>query len=225
MSMRPPVMKVKLFADWDFGDHPRSRLALLRMMEALSLISEQYLIDNPATPSIYVPWNLPGLKFMEYIPEVTTEEWLDIPTMIDEGGGDCEDLACARVAEYRRMGIPAKPHVKWRVMGDRSNRFHALTAVPLADPRVQQMVAANPMLFTNQPWVDETNGAVYAIEDPSERLGMGKYDAYLGGKQKPVETVRTLLAEAADAEASGNTKAAVTLRLRARQFSEEKGLL
>lgn len=36
------------------------------------------------------------------------ERWLTIPELYDAGVGDCEDLACARAAELRLDGEPAR---------------------------------------------------------------------------------------------------------------------
>lgn len=42
------------------------------------------------------------------------EAWLDIPTLYKQGHGDCEDLACARAAEYQYAGIPAVPAIRYK---------------------------------------------------------------------------------------------------------------
>lgn len=74
------------------------------------------------------------------------EEWPDIPSLYRQGWGDCEDLACARAAELRFVGIGAVPCIKHRKIG-------AITLVHV-------MVL----------WPDGT------IEDPSKILGMkGSY--------------------------------------------------
>ncbi len=44
------------------------------------------------------------------------EEWLDIPTLYKQGFGDCEDLACARVAELRDVGIAATPAIRHKLV-------------------------------------------------------------------------------------------------------------
>lgn len=40
--------------------------------------------------------------------------WRDIPNTLKAGNGDCEDLACWRVAELRHLGVDAIPWVSWR---------------------------------------------------------------------------------------------------------------
>lgn len=78
------------------------------------------------------------------------EEWLDIPTLYKQGFGDCEDLACARVAELQFDGIPAVPcirHKRFETPKGPMTIIHVLTL-----------------------WPDGS------IEDPSKVLGMqGEY--------------------------------------------------
>ncbi|HXI54636.1 MAG TPA: hypothetical protein VNO55_01150, partial [Polyangia bacterium] len=75
-----------------------------------------------------------------------TENWLDIPTIIAAGWGDCEDLACWRVAELRQQGIKASPYAKWRRING-VYHYHAM---------VRRFEGDKPVL-----------------EDPSRKLGMG----------------------------------------------------
>lgn len=85
-----------------------------------------------------------------YQPEFGTEDWQDIPTTKKRGWGDCEDLAAWACAERREYdNIPAKPHLRWQLHNG-VYRFHALVLLP------------------------DMN-----IEDPSMRLGMGKWREYL----------------------------------------------
>jgi len=62
------------------------------------------------------------------------EEWLDIPSLYRQGFGDCEDIACARVAELRRSGIPAMPCISWKEIatrkGKRMTLVHVLVLLP-----------------------------------------------------------------------------------------------
>ena len=71
------------------------------------------------------------------------EQFRDIPTIIEDKFGDCDCLACWRVAELQDIGIAARPYIKWRREGDRWI-YHAVVWLP--------------------------NGK---IEDPSMALGMG----------------------------------------------------
>ncbi len=50
----------------------------------------------------------------------------DIPRIIANGGGDCDNFACWRAAELRNMGIPVKPFITWRRRADGGMTYHAL---------------------------------------------------------------------------------------------------
>ncbi|MGH3054968.1 MAG: hypothetical protein ACRDL7_08335 [Gaiellaceae bacterium] len=82
---------------------------------------------------------------VRYIPEFSSENWLTVPYIIANGGGDCEDLACWRAAELRLKGVDAKPDIRARQMSNGAWRAHCIVRLP-----------------------DGT------IEDPSEKLGMPK---------------------------------------------------
>lgn len=58
-------------------------------------------------PSIYNKgWNI------KYIKEPKgNEDWLDIPKIINNGGGDCEELSAWRAAELRCHGVKASPDI------------------------------------------------------------------------------------------------------------------
>ena len=146
--MQPRVFKVKLFRDE--ADRARSQDALLWLLEALCKINEGHLADRP-----YPPLYEAGVHYER---ERGTEEWLDIPSVIEAGWGDCEDLACWRVAELRRAGVHCGPYVRYRNV-DGVFYYHALVlhyrpALERAGERlVERMVP------------DHT-------EDPSRALGM-----------------------------------------------------
>jgi hypothetical protein len=148
-----------MFTEENEKDARRSRLCLLWMMEALTRCNQEYLRDHPETPKLYE-------SGIVYQPEFGTEEWQDIPTNLERGWSDCEDLACHRVAELREMGIPAMPYIKWRKLFGQY-RFHALVQWPKRDPETGE-------------WIPNSAGK---IEDPSLRLGMKKWGAYLSSQE------------------------------------------
>src|SRR5512138_415754 len=135
--MRPVVFKVQLFRDEQ--DRERSQQALLWMLEALCKVNEGRLAERP-----YPPLYESGVRYQR---EVGTEEWLDIPSIIEAGWGDCEDLACWRVAELRAQGVKASPYARWRQV-DGVYHYHAM---------VKRFGPGNKT----------------SLEDPSRRLGMG----------------------------------------------------
>jgi hypothetical protein len=91
-----PTFKCDLFKDYTAESLADSRKCLLTMMEALTQIDQRYLRRHPETPGLYskdaLAWRRAGwdrVNNLKYIPEVNTEEWLDVPNTIREGGGDC----------------------------------------------------------------------------------------------------------------------------------------
>lgn len=135
--MQPILFKVRLFAGP--GDRERSQVSLLWLMEALCKINQGHL-KTGKFPALYKS----GVRYQR---EDGTEEWLDIPNIVDAGWGDCEDLACWRVAELRNQGVKASPYARWRLV-DGVYHYHAMVT-----------------RFG-------TGGNVW-LEDPSRKLGMG----------------------------------------------------
>jgi hypothetical protein len=147
--MQPVVFKVQLFRDE--GDRPRSQEGLLWMLEALCKINEGHLADRPY-PRLYEA----GVRYQR---EQGTEEWLDIPSVIEAGWGDCEDLACWRVAELRAQGKHAGPYVRYRNISGVFH-YHALVMV------YRRAVERGP----NGRLVERFVPA--GLDDPSKALGM-----------------------------------------------------
>jgi hypothetical protein len=149
--MQPVLFKVQLFRDAD--DRPRSQEALLWMLEALCKINEGHLAAKP-----YPPLYEAGVRYER---EPGTEHWLDVPSILEAGAGDCEDLACWRVAELRRQGVHAGPYVRYRKR-DGVLHYHAL--VMHYRRAFRRGKDGRPI----ERWVPDR------IEDPSRKLGMGR---------------------------------------------------
>lgn len=144
--MKPIVFNVKLFrGEWDRG---RSQTVLLHLMEALAQLNEGHLAQM-RYPLLYES----GVRYRRE----RGENWRDIPTLLELGEGDCEDLACWRIAELRHGGHYAFPYVAFQ-RRDGTYRYHAL---------VQRFARHDP-----------STGHFYGqhIEDPSRVLGMGGAD-------------------------------------------------
>lgn len=112
------------------ADRKYSQKAVLYLLEALTNINREWLREHPSTPGIYES----GVR---YIRETETEDWRDIPTIIKDGGGDCEDLACYLCAELReRKKVKCRPFIKWRRYQN-FYLYHVLVQLPngqMADP-------------------------------------------------------------------------------------------
>lgn len=129
------------FQDLFPGDSPAEMAAgersLKGLLAALVIANIEYLKLHPRTPLLYQS----GVRYQSE--PLSSEEWQDIPTILRQGVGDCEDLASWLVAEYRiRKGIRAKIHITHRRSGGML-RYHVVVRLP--DGR---------------------------IEDPSAKLGM-----------------------------------------------------
>jgi hypothetical protein len=112
------------------------------LLEALTQANIAYLLNAPHTPELYAS----GVRYLAE-PD-GRDEWQDIPDTLARRNGDCEDLACWRIAELRvRSGDPAT---------------HRITVAELPDTRGR-------MVTTYHITVLRGDGRV---EDPSRALGM-----------------------------------------------------
>lgn len=150
-----PVLDIVLFKPGPAGyvlddERQRSQKALLWFLEGLcrtnqDIIRFQKAKGNPV-PLLYSS----GIK---YLRENGTENWQDIYRNLELMTGDCEDLACHRVAELREVyKREAAPFVTWRRGEDGHYHFHCL------------LMGKGP-----DGW---------RLEDPSRKLGMGFEDFY-----------------------------------------------
>lgn len=55
------------------------------------------------------------------------DDWLDYPSLLFEGAGDCEDLVAARLAELWYIGVDAQPLVEWQYP---TNDWHITILLP-----------------------------------------------------------------------------------------------
>ncbi|MFM7009973.1 MAG: hypothetical protein ACKO0Z_11695 [Betaproteobacteria bacterium] len=103
------------------------------MMHALAYCNSTFLLAYPGTPPLYRSGVL-------YKAETNTEFWQDIPSILKAKSGDCEDLACWRVAELNAIGVKARPYIKWRESGPMKGVYHAVVRWP--DGRIEDPSAA-----------------------------------------------------------------------------------
>ena len=91
--------------------HEEKLEILKAMLEALILANLFYLRHRPDTPPLYA-------AEVPYVVEPPgRDNWQDIPRTLALREGDCEDLACYRIAELRMQGEKAKPHVTAKKIG------------------------------------------------------------------------------------------------------------
>lgn len=126
--MRDIVFNLNLFGRRTKDEIERGRKTLLFLMN--SLVSANILIlkeYGKSFPRLYE-------SRVVYRPEHGTEIWRDCSIVLEDGFGDCEDLACWCCAEYRIAGIAADPYIKWRRVED-DLRYHAVVRLP--DGRIE----------------------------------------------------------------------------------------
>ena len=139
------TMVVRLFDRESARQH--SERSLQAMLNALSYVNSAYLATHPRTTPLYGS----GVRYQaERYP---AEEWRAIPVLHAAGQGDCEDLACARVAELV---------VREREAARPTFRFRRLNGA--GEPDISGRFSLYHILV-------ERPGGV--IEDPSALLGMG----------------------------------------------------
>jgi hypothetical protein len=139
--MRPIRLLAKLFVNE--ADADRSRQSMTGLLLGLSMHNKAWMQYYPSTPSLYD-------SGVVYKPEVTTEDWQDIPTTLLRGYGDCEDLACYRVGELQAQGIHALPFITWRPNPKGHGMiFHVLVRWPdgrIEDPSLARGMGGGPIL-------------------------------------------------------------------------------
>lgn len=58
------------------------------------------------------------------------EIFREIPRIIENGGGDCDNVASWRCAELRNIGINASPYITWRKRLDGGTTYHVIVLWP-----------------------------------------------------------------------------------------------
>lgn len=97
---------------------------------ALVRIDRDYLRRHPSAPALYSA----GVRYQEEPPGM--ERWAGIGEVLELGHGDCEDLACWRVAELQeRAGEPATPYVERRWIPGTGWLYHVV--VRRADGQIE----------------------------------------------------------------------------------------
>lgn len=201
MAMPKIEFRTQMFrGDWD---QVWSQRRMLWMMEALCRVNQTHFQEFEAFKQRgLVAKNYPSVyrAGLHYETEKGTEIWPDIPSLLQgtmgEGvytgiWGDCEDLACYRVAELREL--------PWHY--ERPSTF-TKGATEYADPRYPQEPATIAANLARKPWLrwKKVNGGIPAkpfakwrrgqqgqyhyhalvylpdrrLEDPSLVLGMGR---------------------------------------------------
>lgn len=130
--LRNVLFDLALFPDE--AERASSQKRVLVLLEALTLINQFYLDEHPDTPWLYqsgVRYKMPaqfGAGAAEGgVKGYRGEVFRDIPRILENGGGDCDNLASWRAAELRsRLGIAASPYITWRKRADGGTTYHVI---------------------------------------------------------------------------------------------------
>lgn len=152
--MTSPLVQLSL-PDTDDGSH---FAPLQILLESLTRINEYHLRRAMKQGEFYPPLYHSGVVYKEEAPG--REDWPDIPRVLANGWGDCEDLAAWRAAELRVAGIDCEPVLKWKWI-----------------PRAEMLAAGYPRKHVPKKGIWLVHCLVRfpdgSIEDPSKELGMG----------------------------------------------------
>jgi len=155
-------------------DHKLSQQKLLYALEAMVRANQEELKNHRQIPLLYES----GVVYKEE--PKGHEDWADIPTVLHNRWGDCEDLAAWLCAELRTVWkIPCRPFLRFRKR-DGNFHYHALLILPNRYKWDWEIVRHNgesvispdgkPVTRKIRKPVFETP---FLFEDPSKRLGMG----------------------------------------------------
>ena len=224
MGMPNIVFRCQMFrGDWD---QIWSQMRMLWMMEGLCRVNQTHLrqfdefkkrgLVEQGYPTVYG-------SGLHYETEKGTEIWPDIPSLLmgtmGKGvypgpWGDCEDLACYRVAELREVPWHYERIAPWKPKKDDGK-----PNIEMADPRFPQGDAERAASSAKRPWPGwkKVKGGIPAkpfakwrrgpegnyhyhaltylpdgrLEDPSLVLGMGRekefFDNNMANKLKMAE--------------------------------------
>lgn len=122
--MRPITFRIAMGRQGPTLDEttPDVLLALLMALHARNI---EWLKHNP-TPGIYTS----GVR---YTRERDAEDWKDIPNVLQDMEGDCEDLATWLSASLVRQGYKAVPYITYTVTPNRKRVYHIRTKVDRID--------------------------------------------------------------------------------------------
>ncbi len=131
---------------------------LQHFLDALGSINDVWLKEHPETPLLYSS----GVTYQH---EDSKDEWRDIPSVLDAGSSDCEDLASWRAAELRAHGVSAETLLKWQQFPEGGTLYHVV------------VFRRNVSRDLPPGWDKPGQRVLYRyedgwIEDPSRVLGM-----------------------------------------------------
>lgn len=156
------MIRPRFILDLPNTDDPSRFVPLVLALESLAKIDEFHFQRGVASGTPYPRLYDSGVYYREEKPG--KEDWPDVPNVLAQGWGDCEDLAAYRAAELRQYdGIMAMPVIKWR----------KISAAEMLKQGYPKKSIPPDGVYLVHCLVRYPNGT---IEDPSKILGMkGEY--------------------------------------------------
>src|SRR3990167_3462217 len=121
---------------------------LLLLLEQLTQWNQRYLKRYPKTPRLYDLYEKGEIRYK--VPEQVDptgdaigffpggEHFRTIPAIIENGGGDCDNVSSWRAAELRNGGYKVKPYLTSRERPSGGRIYHALVSWPYPKPKKQK---------------------------------------------------------------------------------------
>jgi hypothetical protein len=157
--LRHILFDVEFFADEaDRANSQKRVLCLLEALVWCNRLYLQQHPDTPLIYKSGIKYKVPAQFEKEKLPEIDTvgkflkskgagddvmrafkalsdmcgggEHFREIPRIIENGGGDCDNVASWRAAELRELGIDAKPYITWRQRPDGGYTYHVIVLWP-----------------------------------------------------------------------------------------------
>lgn len=209
--LRHVLFDLSLFADDSDRENSQKRvLWLLQALTNCDRLYLQQNPDTPLIYQSGIKYKVPAQFEQEEVPEIdavrkfldknnapasvlkalTTlsdmtgggEHFRDIPRILENGGGDCDNVASWRCAELNEMGIDAKPFITWRKRPDGGTTYHVCVLIP-PGPGEKYPTHEDPSLLLGM------GGAARAADRAEEERKLGERTAdfitgYVRGKQR-----------------------------------------
>jgi hypothetical protein len=157
--LRHVLFDLKLFADEDDRANSQKRILwLLEALTQCNQLYLQNHPDTPLIYQAKIKYIIPAQFEKTDVPEVEAirtflqknsapqsvmnaldylygivgggEIFREIPRIIENGGGDCDNVAAWRAAELRELGIAACPYITWRKRPDGGTTYHVIVRWP-----------------------------------------------------------------------------------------------
>lgn len=154
--MKQIVLQLEQFGPVCGGNIRWSEMLIKGLLDWVVFANAIMLRCNPHILPMYEYARRGKIKYIRQPNGPGVEKFVGIPTILHQGGGDCDQLCCWRVAELRVRGSPDYP------TGEQANLKLIKYDRPGKPLLYHVVIERAPTRQFPQGW----------IEDPSRRLGM-----------------------------------------------------